>query len=250
MTFGFDTAVHVCTAAIDRLHTVTAEAHDRDGGRDDGRHGRDCPGRHRRRATMTLIPEVPFDIGEVCDALQRHAGVSYAPIVVVAEGAVPVPGTWREPEYEVDRFVTVVRRGLPSAWPRRSRSDLHRDPGSPSRHCSAGGTPTASTGCSPPATASRPRHAAPTAGPRWPCRRTGSSPGAAGRGHLEGTKPVDLDPRQQVAHRSSPAESAGGPHRAPVRSRRTSGRCCRCRSNGGAGLRAGWCRAWTPAWAN
>jgi 6-phosphofructokinase 1 len=107
LCFGFDTAVHVATEAIDRLHT-TAEAHDRVMvlevmGRDTGhiavRSGL------AGGATMTLIPEVPFDIAEVCDALQRrHAGKSFASIVVVAEGAVPVPGTLELDEYEVDRF--------------------------------------------------------------------------------------------------------------------------------------------------
>jgi ATP-dependent phosphofructokinase / diphosphate-dependent phosphofructokinase len=107
LCFGFDTAVHVATAAIDRLHT-TAEAHDRVMvlevmGRDTGhiavRSGL------AGGATLTLIPEVPFDIAEVCDALlRRHSGRSFASIVVVAEGAVPVPGTLEMPEYEVDRF--------------------------------------------------------------------------------------------------------------------------------------------------
>lgn len=107
MTFGFDTAVHVCTAAIDRLHT-TAEAHDRVMvvevmGRDAGHIA--VRAGIAGGATMTLIPEVPFDIGEVCDAItRRHAGLSYASIVVVAEGATPVPGTMPEPTYEIDRF--------------------------------------------------------------------------------------------------------------------------------------------------
>ena len=107
LCFGFDTAVHVATAAIDRLHT-TAEAHDRV-------MVVEVMGRHTGHiavragiaggATMTLIPEVPFDIGEVCDALaRRHAGSSYASIVVVAEGALPIEGTLEMPAYEVDRF--------------------------------------------------------------------------------------------------------------------------------------------------
>lgn len=107
LSFGFDTALHVATAAIDRLHT-TAEAHDRV-------MVVEVMGRHTGHiavraglaggAAMTLIPEVPFDIGEVCTALaRRHAGNDYASIVVVAEGAQPVPGTLEMPEYEVDRF--------------------------------------------------------------------------------------------------------------------------------------------------
>ena len=99
--------MHVASAAIDRLHT-TAEAHDRVMvvevmGRDTGHIA--VRAGLAGGATMTLIPEVPFDIAEVCDALvRRHAGKSFASIVVVAEGAVPVPGTMEMPEYEVDRF--------------------------------------------------------------------------------------------------------------------------------------------------
>jgi 6-phosphofructokinase 1 len=107
LTFGFDTAVHVATAAIDRLHT-TAEAHDRVMvlevmGRDTGHIA--VRAGLAGGATMTLIPEAPFDIAEVCDALQRrHAGASFASIVVVAEGASPLEGTLEMPSYEVDRF--------------------------------------------------------------------------------------------------------------------------------------------------
>jgi len=107
LSFGFDTAVHVATAAIDRLHT-TAEAHDRV-------MVVEVMGRHTGHiavraglaggATMTLIPEAPFDIAEVCDALtRRHAGNSFASIVVVAEGALPIEGSLETPEYEVDRY--------------------------------------------------------------------------------------------------------------------------------------------------
>jgi 6-phosphofructokinase 1 len=107
LSFGFDTAMHVATSAIDRLHT-TAEAHDRV-------MVVEVMGRHTGHiavraglaggATVTLIPEVPFDIEQVCASLQRrHRGSSYASIVVVAEGAQPVPGTMPTPEYEVDRF--------------------------------------------------------------------------------------------------------------------------------------------------
>lgn len=107
LCFGFDTAVHVATAAIDRLHT-TAEAHDRVMvlevmGRDTGHIA--VRAGLAGGATMTLIPEVPFDIVEVCHALQRrHAGSSFASIVVVAEGAAPVEGSMEPPSYEVDRF--------------------------------------------------------------------------------------------------------------------------------------------------
>lgn len=107
MTFGFQTAVQICTDAIDRLHT-TAESHDRV-------MVVEVMGRHAGHiavwsgiaggATVTLIPEEPFDIEGVCDAiLRRHQAGRFASIVVVAEGAVPVPGTLEVPEPEVDRY--------------------------------------------------------------------------------------------------------------------------------------------------
>lgn len=107
MTFGFDTAVHVATEAIDRLHT-TAESHDRIivvevMGRDVGHIA--VRAGIAGGATMTLIPEFPFDPGEVCARLAaRHEGNSFASIVVVAEGAAAVPGSMPEPAYETDRF--------------------------------------------------------------------------------------------------------------------------------------------------
>jgi len=107
LTFGFDTALHVATEAIDRLHT-TAEAHDRIlvvevMGRDVGHIA--LRAGIAGGAAMTLIPEVPFDLGAICAALKRrHDSGPYASIVVVAEGANAVPGTWEMPTYEVDRF--------------------------------------------------------------------------------------------------------------------------------------------------
>ena len=133
ISFGFDTAVHVASAAIDRLHT-TAEAHDRV-------IVVEVMGRHVGHiavsagiaggATMTLIPEIPFDIGEVCDALERrHAGMNYASIVVVAEGAMPAEGTLEMPKYEVDRFGHQRLGGISErCWRRRSRAVPESRPG-------------------------------------------------------------------------------------------------------------------------
>jgi 6-phosphofructokinase 1 len=56
-------------------------------------------------ATVTLVPEEPFDIDEVCERVRRrHSRGRYASIVVVAEGAVPAEGTIDLPEPELDRF--------------------------------------------------------------------------------------------------------------------------------------------------
>ena len=107
MTFGFQTAVQICTDAIDRLHT-TAESHDRV-------MVVEVMGRHAGHiavwagiaggATVTLIPEEPFDIEGVCEAIiRRHQAGRFASIVVVAEGATPQPGTLVLPEPEVDEY--------------------------------------------------------------------------------------------------------------------------------------------------
>jgi len=89
-TFGFDTAVNIVTEAIDRLHT-TAESHDRV-------IVVEVMGRHAGWIAVTagiaggadiiLIPEKPFVIDEVCEAIEtRHKRGKNFSIVVVAEGA-------------------------------------------------------------------------------------------------------------------------------------------------------------------
>lgn len=88
-TFGFDTAVHIATEAIDRLHT-TAEAHNRV-------MVVEVMGRHTGwiavmagiagGADVILIPEFPLTVDEVCGLLQqRFARGKRASIVVVSEG--------------------------------------------------------------------------------------------------------------------------------------------------------------------
>src|SRR6185437_6289168 len=95
-TFGFQTAVQIVTDAIDRLHT-TAESHDRVMvvevmGRHAGwiaTHAGIAGG-----ADAILVPERPFDAGEVCEHLERRHGRGRKfSIVVVAEGATPREGT-------------------------------------------------------------------------------------------------------------------------------------------------------------
>jgi ATP-dependent phosphofructokinase / diphosphate-dependent phosphofructokinase len=95
VTFGFDTAVQIATDAIDRLRT-TAESHHRVivcevMGRHAGwiaTHAGMAGG-----AAEILIPEIPFDLNEVCERLRRrHAGSQFSSIVVVSEGAVPAEG--------------------------------------------------------------------------------------------------------------------------------------------------------------
>ncbi|MGZ4463312.1 MAG: 6-phosphofructokinase [Gaiellaceae bacterium] len=88
-TFGFDTAVSICTDALDRLHT-TAESHNR---------VMVCEvmGRHAGwiaihsgiagGADVILIPEQPITVEEACEQIQRrHATGKLFSIVVVSEG--------------------------------------------------------------------------------------------------------------------------------------------------------------------
>jgi 6-phosphofructokinase len=86
VTFGFHTAVQIATEAIDRLHT-TAESHDRV-------IVCEVMGRHAGwiatyagiagGAAEILVPEEPFDIEVVCEALKaRHAKGRYASIAAI-----------------------------------------------------------------------------------------------------------------------------------------------------------------------
>jgi ATP-dependent phosphofructokinase / diphosphate-dependent phosphofructokinase len=93
VTFGFDTAIHVATDAIDRIHT-TAESHHRVMivevmGRDAGwiaLHAGLAGGAH-----VILIPEIPFTIESVCAYIaQRHIYGKKYTIISLAEG-VQVP---------------------------------------------------------------------------------------------------------------------------------------------------------------
>jgi len=95
-TFGFDTAVQTALEAIDKLHT-TAESHDRVivlevMGRDTG-----FIALHSGlagTADVILIPEIPYDIGAVCEKVMARdrAGRRFS-IIVAAEGAFPKGGT-------------------------------------------------------------------------------------------------------------------------------------------------------------
>ena len=90
VTFGFDSALHVATEAIDRLHS-TAESHHRVFvvevmGRNAGWIGLEAG--MAGGADVILIPEIPYRIEEVSRAVvQRARRGSKFSIVVVAEGA-------------------------------------------------------------------------------------------------------------------------------------------------------------------
>lgn len=146
-TFGFDTAVTIATEAIDRLHT-TAESHNRV-------MVVEVMGRHVGHiatwagiaggATITLVPEHPFDIDEVCAALtQRHSSGRYASIVVVAEGAKPRPGTLPSPPDEYDEYGHIRLGGIANTV----AGEIEKRTGYDTRvtilgHVQRGGTPTA-----------------------------------------------------------------------------------------------------------
>jgi len=147
VTFGFHTAVQTATDALDRLHT-TAESHDRV-------MVVEVMGRHAGWIALTagmasgadviLIPERPFDIDEVCEALRRrHArGPSFS-IVVVAEGATPREGTMATVSAERDEFGHVRLGGIGN----RVTEEIKARTGYDTRvtilgHVLRGGTPTA-----------------------------------------------------------------------------------------------------------
>ena len=147
MTFGFDTAVHVATEAIDRLHT-TAESHNRI-------LVVEVMGRHAGwialhsglagGADAILVPERPFDVDAVCDLIRRrHSRGRYFSIVVVAEGAIPAEGTMETMADESDEFGHVRLGGIGQ----RLGPEIEERTGFETRvtvlgHVQRGGTPTA-----------------------------------------------------------------------------------------------------------
>jgi ATP-dependent phosphofructokinase / diphosphate-dependent phosphofructokinase len=147
VTFGFDTALHVASEAIDRLHT-TAESYNRIlivevMGRHAGwiaLHSGLAGG-----ADVILIPEIPFDIDEVCRLIRRrHERGRYFSIVVAAEGAVPKEGTMSISTGELDEFGHPRLGGIGHTLER----EIEQRTGYETRatvlgHVQRGGTPTA-----------------------------------------------------------------------------------------------------------
>ena len=147
MTFGFDTAVQVATDAIDRLHT-TAESHNRV-------MIVEVMGRHAGwialhsglagGADVILIPERPFDVGEVCRHIERrHSRGRFFSIVVVAEGALPREGTMEVVGGDRDEFGHERLGGIGQ----RLEREIEERTGFETRatvlgHVQRGGTPTA-----------------------------------------------------------------------------------------------------------
>ena len=129
-TFGFDTAVSICTEAIDRLHT-TAESHNRV-------MVVEVMGRHTGwiavmsgiagGADVILIPEQPITVEAACAEIQhRHERGKDFSIVVVSEGYELTydSGERRQVAQEAsatDQFGHVRLGGVGHGWARRSRS--------------------------------------------------------------------------------------------------------------------------------
>ena len=144
-TFGFDTAVFICTEAIDRLHT-TAESHNRV-------MVVEVMGRHTGwiavmsgiagGADVILIPEHPISIDEACDDIRhRHERGKDFSIVVVSEGY-ELEGL--EDEGDLDEFghVRLSERGVGA----RLASEIEQRTGYETRvtvlgHVQRGGSPT------------------------------------------------------------------------------------------------------------
>jgi len=114
-TFGFDTAISTVTDALDKLHT-TAEAHHRVMVVEVmGRHAGwiAVEGGLAGGADYILIPEVPFDIDEICSGItKRHYRGKEFSIVVVAEGAAPKEDSLTLQTEEKDAFGHVRLGGI------------------------------------------------------------------------------------------------------------------------------------------
>ena len=146
LTFGFDTAVSIASDAIDRLHT-TAESHQRV-------LLVEVMGRHAgwialnaglaTGAHLTLVPEHPFDVDDVCALVQSRfaRGATYV-IAVVAEGATPRAGSMAlrqggTDEYGHQRFTGVTQQ-LGAEIERRIGKEVRT---TVLGHVQRGGTPT------------------------------------------------------------------------------------------------------------
>ena len=150
-TFGFDTAVAICTEAIDRLHT-TAESHNRV-------MVVEVMGRHTGwiavmsgiagGADVILIPEHPLTVEDTCEEIEkRHRRGKDFSIVVVSEGYKLTYASGEQQEVtqdaELDQFGHVRLGGVGEQIAREIESRT----GFETRvtvlgHVQRGGTPTA-----------------------------------------------------------------------------------------------------------
>jgi 6-phosphofructokinase 1 len=95
-------------------------------------------------ADVILVPERPFDVDEVVRHVQHRFDAQYAPMIVVAEGAVPADGAEVLHSGELDAFGHVRLGGI-GQW---LAAELEERTGRESRsvvlgHVQRGGSPTA-----------------------------------------------------------------------------------------------------------
>lgn len=130
VSFGFDTALGIATEAIDRLHS-TAHSHHRIIVVELMGHragwlalGAGVAG----GADVILIPEIPFDIVKVAEAIRRRSrGDKRFSIVAVAEGARSLDEMPEEAPSPAARGAASKRRGTRRVAPQRAPPRLSRD---------------------------------------------------------------------------------------------------------------------------
>jgi 6-phosphofructokinase 1 len=95
-------------------------------------------------ANVILIPEERFDVDQVCAWVESRFRTNYAPIIVVAEGAVPLDGQMAVKDAPLDAFGHVRLQGI-GEW---LAAQIEERTGKEARttvlgHVQRGGTPTA-----------------------------------------------------------------------------------------------------------
>src|SRR5579863_1737462 len=121
VTFGFDTALHTVTDAVDKIHT-TGESHHRVMVVEVM--GRDCgwialAGGIAGGAHVILIPEIPFSMKKICEFIaERESRGNRFTIVVVAEGVKPPP------ELKENRRVSAIGNLIGNAIARGSGKEV------------------------------------------------------------------------------------------------------------------------------
>jgi ATP-dependent phosphofructokinase / diphosphate-dependent phosphofructokinase len=146
-TFGFDTAVQIAVDACDRLRTTGASHHRAMIVEVMGRHA-GWIALHTgmaASAAVTLIPEVRYDLDEVAATVRGVLERGEAPLIVIAEGAVPAGGDVVHTGAEKDAFGHVQLKGVGEVL---ERGLMQRLPDLATRvtvlgHLLRGGTPTA-----------------------------------------------------------------------------------------------------------
>jgi 6-phosphofructokinase 1 len=147
-SFGFHSAMNICTDAIDRLHSI-AVSHNRVMVMETMGHKAGWLALYSGIAgggDVIIIPEIPYDIKTIGGHLKARSktGKSFS-IVVVAEGAMSVEEAKMEKK---DRKKRWAEEGLPSVAYRVAR-EIERETGMETRatvlgHVQRGGIPSAS----------------------------------------------------------------------------------------------------------